>query len=145
MTALGPERFVEEIEPGMTYSVTRTFTESDVQAFADLVGDHNPVHMDEAYASKTMYKTRIVHGAFVASLLSGIMGTQLPGPGAIFRALNLNYRGPVKIGDEVTATVEVDEVVPEKNSVKLKVYCQVRGLKVVRGDAMAWVANRPSD
>ena len=145
MTELGPQRYVEDLEPGMSYSCTRVFSEDDVKLFADLVGDHNPIHMDEAYAKGTMYKTRIVHGAFVASLLSGIMGTQLPGPGAIFRALNLNYRGPVKIGEEVTATVEVEEVNPAKNAVKLKVFCQVRGLKVVRGDAVAWVANRPKD
>ena len=144
MADLAPQRYVEDLEPGMAHEMTRTVSEADVIAFADLTGDHNPIHLDEDYAKGTMFKTRIAHGAFVASFLSGIMGTQLPGPGAIFRSLNLNYRGPVRLGDTVLARVEIEEVNVAKNLVKLKVSCAVNGLKVVRGDALAWVANRPA-
>jgi 3-hydroxybutyryl-CoA dehydratase len=144
MADLAPQRYVEDLEPGMWHEITRTITQEQVNAFADLTGDHNPIHLDEDYAKGTMFKTRIAHGAFVASFLSGVMGTQLPGPGAIFRSLNLNYRAPVRVGDTILARVEVEEVNPAKNMVKLKVSCAVNGLKVVRGEAMAWVANRPA-
>ena len=136
--------FLEDLTVGMSAELTRVVTEEDVNTFAALTGDFNPVHVDEAFAAQTMFKTRIAHGAFVASLLSAVMGTQLPGPGAIFRSLNLNYRGPVRIGDEVVAHAEVAEIVPEKQLVTLHCWCKVSGKKVVRADAGAWVARRPA-
>lgn len=134
--------FLEDLEVGMSAEMTRVVTEDDVAAFAELTGDFNPVHLDEAFAAKTMFKGRIAHGAFVASLLSAVMGTQLPGPGAIFRTLNLSYRGPVRVGDEVVAHAEVAEVNAERQLVQLKCWCQVGGKKVVRAEAGAWVARR---
>jgi len=134
--------YLEDLEIGMSAEIERTITPADVQAFADLTGDDNPVHMDEAFAAQTMFKERIAHGAFIASLLSAVMGTQLPGPGAIFRSLNLSYRGPVRIGETVIAHVEVAEIDQDRQLVGLKIYCKVNGKRVVRGDAGAWVARR---
>lgn len=134
--------YLEDLKVGMVAEMTHTVTEDDVMAFAKLTGDFNPVHIDEAFAAKTIFKTRIAHGAFVASLLSAVMGTQLPGRGAIFRSLNLNYRGPVRIGDSVLVHCEVAEIVPEKQLVTIECWCKVDGKKVVRGDAGAWVARR---
>jgi len=134
--------YLEDLEVGMSAEVERTVTSADVQAFADLTGDDNPVHMDEEFAAQTMFKERIAHGAFIASLLSAVMGTQLPGPGAIFRSLNLSYRGPVRIGETVIAHVEIAAIDTERQLVDLKIYCKVNGKRVVRGDAGAWVARR---
>lgn len=134
--------YLEDLAVGMAAETVHLVTESDVEGFATLTGDTNPIHMDEDFASKTMFKTRIAHGAFIASLCSAVMGTQLPGPGAIFRTLNLNYRGPVRIGEEVTARVEITELDEAKQMVKLAITCIVRGRRVVRGDAGAWVARR---
>lgn len=134
--------YLEDLKVGMAAEITRVVTEQDVNIFADLTGDHNPVHVDEEFAKNTIFETRIAHGAFIASLLSAVMGTKLPGPGAIFRSLNLNYRGPVRLGDEVIVHAEVAEIVPEKQLVTLAVWCKVDGKKIVRGDAGAWVARR---
>jgi 3-hydroxybutyryl-CoA dehydratase len=134
--------YLEDLKVGMAAELTRVVTEQDVNIFADLTGDHNPVHVDEEFAKKTIFETRIAHGAFIASLLSAVMGTQLPGPGAIFRSLNLNYRGPVRLGDEVLVHAEIAEIQPEKQLVTLSVWCKVGGKKIVRGDAGAWVARR---
>lgn len=137
--------YLEDLEVGMSAEIERVVTDADVRAFADLTGDHNPVHVDEAFAATTMFKERIAHGAFVASLLSAVMGTELPGPGAIFRSLNLSYRGPVRIGETVNAHVEIAEIDAARQLVTLTIYCKVDGKKVVRGDAGAWVARRPAD
>jgi 3-hydroxybutyryl-CoA dehydratase len=122
--------------------MTHTVTEADVTAFAKLTGDFNPVHIDEEFAAGTIFKTRIAHGAFVASLLSAVMGTKMPGWGAIFRSLNLSYRGPVRIGDDVLVHCEVAEIDLDKQLVTISCWCKVDGKKVVRGDAGAWVARR---
>jgi 3-hydroxybutyryl-CoA dehydratase len=134
--------FLEDLKVGMSAELTRTITAADITAFAELTGDFNPVHVDEEFAKTTIFKTRIVHGAFVASLLSAVMGTELPGPGAIFRTLSLNYRAPVRLGETILAHVEVAEIVPEKQLVTMSCWCKVDGKKVVRGDAGAWVARR---
>ena len=136
--------YLEDLDVGMSAEITRLVSEKDVADFAELTGDTNPVHLDEEFAAETMFKGRIAHGAFVASLLSAVMGTQLPGPGAIFRSLNLSYRGPVRIGDEVVAHAEIAEIVSDKQLVTLHCWCKVNGKKVVRADAGAWVARRPS-
>ncbi len=135
--------YLEDLSPGMSAEITRVVTDEDVRGFADLTGDHNPVHVDDEFAAQTMFKGRIAHGAFIASWLSAVMGMQLPGPGAIFRSLNLNYRGPVKIGEEVTARVEVETIDAARQLVTLSCSCIVRGRKVVRAQAAAWVARRP--
>lgn len=137
--------YLEDLEVGMSAEMSRVITQEDVDAFAALTGDFNPVHVDEAFAASTMFKGRIAHGAFVASLLSAVMGMQMPGPGAIFRSLNLSYRGPVRVGDEVLVHAEVGEIQPDRQLVTLECWCKVRGKKVVRANAGAWVARRADD
>ncbi|MGD2132093.1 MAG: MaoC family dehydratase [Maricaulaceae bacterium] len=137
--------YLEDLKVGMAAEMTRLVTEKDVEDFATLTGDTNPVHLDEEFAAQTMFKGRIAHGAFVASLLSAVMGTQLPGPGAIFRSLNLSYRGPVRVGDEVIAHAEIAEIVPDKQLVTLECWCKARGKKVVRANAGAWVARKSDE
>lgn len=134
--------FLEDLSVGMAAEITRVVSDADVRAFADLTGDHNPVHVDDAFAATTMFKERIAHGAFIASLLSAVMGMELPGPGAVFRSLNLNYRGPVRIGEEVTARAEIASIDIDRQLVTLDCVCMVRGRKVVRAQAAAWVARR---
>ncbi len=134
--------YLEDLKVGMYAEITHRVTEEDVTAFAKLTGDFNPVHIDEEFAKKTIFGTRVAHGAFVASLLSAVMGTKMPGQGAIFRSLNLSYRGPVRIGDAVLVHCEVAEIVPDKQLVTISCWCKVDGKKVVRGDAGAWVARR---
>lgn len=94
---------------GEEASIERTFTEDDVIAFARLTGDTNPVHLDEAYATGTRFQGRIVHGALVASLISAVLGTKLPGPGAVYASQSLKFKAPVRIGERVRAVARVTE------------------------------------
>jgi 3-hydroxybutyryl-CoA dehydratase len=125
----------EELATGMTVSIQHTVTEQDIQDFARVSGDYNPVHMDEEYAKTTMFGTRIAHGALTASYISAILGNDLPGPGAIFTDMNLQFKRPVKIGDTVTAIAEVQEKFERGNRVILSVRCEVDGKVVVKGEA----------
>src|SRR5262245_49233104 len=99
--------YLEDLKVGMTETLTRTVTEADVKAFADVSGDHNPIHLDEAYAATTMFKTRIAHGILSASYISATLASRLPGPGAVYVSQNLKFRAPVRLGDTVTARIEV--------------------------------------
>jgi acyl dehydratase len=94
---------------GEKAELTRTFTQQDVEAFAALSGDVNPVHLDEAYAAGTRFRGRIIHGMLVSSLISAVLGTQLPGPGAIYLSQQLSFRAPARVGLPLTARVTVTE------------------------------------
>ncbi len=111
---------IEELKLGESASVTKTITEADVFAFADITGDHNPVHVDEEFAKTTPFQTRIAHGMFVGSLFSTILGTTLPGNGSIYLGQELKFVHPVRLNDTITATVTVIEKIMEKNRVKLE-------------------------
>jgi 3-hydroxybutyryl-CoA dehydratase len=137
--------FLEDLQVGMSAELQREILQKDVDAFAELTGDYNPVHIDEEYAANTMFKGRIVHGAYIASMFSTIMGIQLPGHGSIFREITLNYRGPVRVGDTALVRVEISEINLERQIITLSLFCKVNGKKVVRGKAGAWVAQKPDD
>ena len=137
--------FLEDLQIGMSAALEREILQKDVDAFAELTGDFNPVHIDEEYAANTIFKGRIVHGAYIASMFSTIMGMQLPGPGSIFRDITLNHRGPVRVGDTALVQVEISEIDLERQVVTLSLSCKVNGKKVVRGEAGAWVAQKPDD
>lgn len=113
----------------------RTFSQQDVEDFARLTGDSNPIHLDEAYARGSRFQGRIVHGALVASLISTVLGTRLPGPGAIYASQSLKFKGPVRAGNRVRAAVRVTEWDAEKGRLALAtdVYCE--GQLVVTGEA----------
>lgn len=111
---------IQDLQLGQSASFTKTITNKDVLLFAEISGDDNPVHVDEAYAQTTMFKGRIVHGALVSSLFSKILGTQLPGQGTIYLGQESRFMKPVRLNETITATVTVIEIIAEKNRVKLE-------------------------
>jgi len=125
----------EDLEIGMFHETVHTITEGDIQAFAEVSGDFNPLHMDDDFAKTTIFGQRIAHGALTASYISGILGNTLPGPGAIFTSLNMRFKRPVFIGAEVTVRAEVSEMQDKGNRVTLKVTCVVDGKPVITGEA----------
>jgi len=128
-----------DLAVGMTISTQNTVSEQDVKDFARVSGDHNPLHMDEAYAKTTVFGGRIAHGALTASYISAVLGNDLPGPGAVFLELNLKFVRPVRIGDTVVATVEVLEMIERGNRVRLGVKGEAGGKIVMRGEALVMV------
>ena len=129
----------------MSAENVHTITENDIDLFAQVSGDRNPLHMDEEFASKTMFGKRIAHGALSASFISGILGNDLPGPGSVFIGLSMRFRRPVFIGDEVTARAEVAEKLDKGNRVTLKVSCLVDGKRCIAGEAQVVVPSRDSE
>ncbi|MFZ1389297.1 MAG: MaoC family dehydratase [Thiolinea sp.] len=118
----------------------RIFTDADVHQFADLTGDHNPVHLDADFAAGTQFKAQIAHGMLVGSLFTGILGEELPGPGSIYMSQNLSFKAPVYLGQEVTATVEVTSIREGKGIVSLDTYVtDQEGKVLVKGDAVLFV------
>ncbi len=133
----------EELKPGMVATFAKTVTEADIQAFAGLSGDFNPVHINEEFAATTMFKGRIAHGMLSAAFISTVFGMRLPGPGCIYVSQALKFKAPVRIGDTVTARVEVIDTVPDKKFVTFKTTCSVREKTVIDGEATLMVPARP--
>jgi 3-hydroxybutyryl-CoA dehydratase len=136
--------YFEDLQLGMEASFAKTVTEADIGTFAEVTGDKNPVHLDEAYAAKTIFKTRIAHGMLTAGYLSAVFGMELPGPGAIYVTQTLNFRGPVKIGDKVIAEVRVAELFPAKRRARFDCACTVDGKPVLEGEAILMIPARPA-
>ena len=134
--------FFEDLEIGMSASLQKQIGEAEVQTFADLTGDTNPVHLDEEFAKGTMFKTRIAHGMLSASLISTLLGTQLPGTGVIYLAQDLRFRAPVKLGDVVVATVTVTELNERRKRATLACKCMVGETIVIDGSATVMVPSR---
>lgn len=130
---------IEEITPGMSASMSHVVTDEDVRKFAEVSGDHNPVHLDEDYAKDSRFGRRIAHGLFSASFFSGLFGTKLPGRGCVYAAQNLKFRRPVYIGDTVVATVTVLSVDATKKRVLFSTVCSVEGKEVILGDAEIFI------
>ncbi len=137
--------YLEDLKEGMTASYAKTITEADVILFAGISGDDNPVHINAEYAATTPFKQRIVHGMFSASLISAVLGTRLPGPGAIYVDQQLRFKAPVYIGDTLTATATVLEVNHERRRVKLETVCRVGDRVVAEGIATNMVDRRPTE
>ncbi len=128
---------IEELKLGDVAEFTKTVSESDIYLYAGITGDLNPAHINETYAGKTFFKTRIAQGMLTAGFISAILGTQLPGPGTIYLRQELNFLAPVRIGDTITARVEVIEIISEKNRVRLKTTCTNQdGTQVLDGEAV---------
>jgi 3-hydroxybutyryl-CoA dehydratase len=134
--------FLEELSVGQSAELTKTVTEKDIASFAEVTGDNNPVHLDEAYAAATPFKTRIAHGMLSAGYISAVIGTKLPGPGAIYIGQALRFKRPVKIGDAVTAKATITAIDAEKARVTLETVCTVDGKPVVEGEATIMVPRR---
>ncbi|MDX2259727.1 MAG: MaoC family dehydratase [Hyphomicrobiaceae bacterium] len=137
--------YFEDLEVGMEASIRKTVSEADIAAFAEISGDRNPVHLDRAYAARTIFKEPIAHGLLTAAYISTVFGMELPGPGAIYVSQTLNFKAPVKIGDEVTARVVVVDLVPSKRRALFDCICTVKGRVVLDGEAMMMVPARPAE
>jgi len=135
----------EDLGIGMEASYARTVTQEDIVQFADVTGDRNPVHLDAAYAAKTMFKEPIAHGMLTAGYISTVFGMELPGPGAIYVSQTLNFRGPVRVGDHVVAKVRVMELYPAKRRARFDCICLVDGKPVLEGEAVLMVPGRPGE
>ena len=118
--------YLEDLAVGQTANYAKTITEADVVLFAGISGDDNPVHINAEYAEQTMFKDRIVHGMFSAALISAVLGTRMPGPGAIYIDQQISFKAPVYIGDTVTATATVMEINEQRRRVTLKTVCTKR-------------------
>jgi 3-hydroxybutyryl-CoA dehydratase len=128
---------IHEIEMGDKAQFAKTVSESDVYLYAGITGDSNPAHINEEYAKKTVFKTRIAHGMLSAGFISAILGLHLPGPGTIYVSQMLQFLAPVRIGDTITAAVEVVDILPKKNRVTLKTVCVNQdGTTVLAGEAV---------
>jgi len=131
-------RTIAELAAGDHAELVRQVEEDDIAGFIDAVGDLNPVHSDADYAATTPFKEPIAPGIFTAGLISAVIGTRLPGPGAIYLSQSLKFIKPVKARDTITARVHVLEVVRERNRVRLQTVCvNQRGEEVLSGEA--WV------
>ena len=131
--------YFEDLEIGMKASHAKTITAADIEAFAELSGDNNLVHLDDDYAAQTIFKERIAHGILTASLLSAVLGTKLPGPGCIYVSQSLNFRAPVKIGQEVVATARITELIADSQRAVLACRCLVGDRTVLDGQAVVIV------
>ena len=128
---------IDELEIGQSESFTKTVTEADCYNYVGVSGDFNPAHINEAYAEKTFFKSRIAHGMLSAGFISAVLGTKLPGPGTIYMSQDLKFLKPVYFGDTITAECTVDEIIKEKNRVVLKTVCtNQKGEIVIDGKAL---------
>lgn len=126
-----------EISLGQTAEVVHTVTEEDIQVFGDLSGDYNPLHFNDEWAVKTIFKGRIAHGLLTASFISTAIGMKLPGPGTIYLGQKMNFKRPVRIGDTITARVEVVDKNDDKQQITLSTACtNQEGKVVLDGDAL---------
>jgi 3-hydroxybutyryl-CoA dehydratase len=129
----------------MTEIYSKTVKSSDVVGFAEITGDRNPIHLSEHFAARTPFKGRIAHGLYTASLISAVIGTRLPGPGAIYISQTLRFLAPVKIGDTVDAIVEVVDLKDQRKRARLSCTCKVGDTAVLEGEAIVKVPRRHQD
>ena len=134
--------FIEDITVGQSASLSKEVTEKDIEMFAEVSMDTNPVHLDQAYAETTMFKTRIAHGMLGASLLSAVLGTQLPGMGTIYLGQTLKFKAPVKLGDTIVATATVREMNAGKKRLTLDTVVKVGDTVVIEGEASVLAPSR---
>jgi len=132
----------EDLRVGMREILLKTVMDTDVVGFARLSGDDNPIHLCDTYAAGSRFGERIAHGLYTASLISAVLGTRLPGPGAVYRSQTLNFHAPVRIGEVVCVTVEVVELMPQGRKVRLACEASVDGRVVLDGEALVSVPAR---
>ena len=137
--------YIEDLEVGMMRVISKTIGNREIEMFAELSTDHNPVHLDDDYAKDTLFKGRIAHGMLSASLISAVIGEQLPGHGTIYLKQNLTFTAPVRPGDHVEATVTVTEIDHAKRRVTLDCKCRVGDIIVLKGDALVLAPSRKID
>jgi 3-hydroxybutyryl-CoA dehydratase len=126
---------IDELEIGQSASYERTVSEEDIVRYAEVSGDDNPVHLDEEFASKTLFKGRIAHGMLGAGFISTVVGTRLPGYGSIYVSQSLRFRAPVRIGDTVVTTATVKSIDKERKRVTMETVCAIGDKIVIDGEA----------
>ena len=136
---------IEDIEIGMSRSLARTIGEREIELFAEISSDHNPVHLDEGYARDTIFEGRIAHGMLTAALISAVIGEQLPGHGTVYLGQTLKFRAPVRPGDRVEATVAVTGIEHGRRRVTLDCACRVGDRVVLEGEALVLAPSRKFD
>lgn len=136
--------FFEDLKVGQTAIYARTITETDIVLFAGITGDNNPVHINEEFASATMFSGRIAHGMLTASFISTVLGVKLPGPGAIYVSQTLRFKAPVRAGDTLNVRATITDLVPEKRRATLATVCTVGNKVVLEGEAVVIVPLRSS-
>lgn len=135
-------KYFDELAVGDAAEMSFSVTEKVIETFAEVSGDDNPVHLDEAFAQTTQFGTRIAHGMLSAGYISAVIGTRLPGYGSIYLSQTMRFRRPVKIGDQVTARVTVKALDDKRGHVTLETVCLVNGKAVVDGEAVVMVPRR---
>jgi len=137
--------YYDELKVGQTARFAKTVTETDLAFFIAITGDANPMHVDEVAAAASPFGTRIVHGMLSGSLLCGVYGMQLPGPGAIHLEQQIKFKAPVRIGDTVTAHVELIELCGRRR-VRMRSWCTRQDdVVVLEGEGLLLVPERPAD
>jgi len=131
------------LKPGMSERFEKTVTDRDIEMFGEVSGDMNPVHFDEEYARKTIFRGRVAHGVLCLSYISTVLGMKMPGPGTIFVSANSRFKAPVRIGDTVVTICTVREVLEEKRRVLFDCVCKVGDIQVVEGEAWVMAPARP--
>lgn len=126
---------IDELEVGQSATYERTVGEDDIVRFAEISGDDNPVHLDEEFAAKTLFKGRIAHGMLAAAFISTTVGTKLPGYGCIYVSQSLKFKAPVRIGDTVKTTATVKALDKERKRVTMETVCTIGDKVVVDGEA----------
>lgn len=134
--------YIDDLAPGMSAVFSKTVTEADLLMFAGVSGDTNPIHLDEDFASRTMFESRIAHGMLTAALVSTVLGTKIPGPGAVYVSQSIKFLAPVRIGDTVIARAVVAEINQERRRVTMETTCWVGETKVLDGQAQLMVPRR---
>ena len=136
---------IEDIEMGMTRNLRKVVTDKDIEMFAEVSTDRNPVHLDEDYAQDTIFEGRIAHGMLTAGLISAVIGEQLPGHGTIYMGQTLKFLAPVRPGDLVYAEVKVVDIDLSKRRVRLECHCAVDDQRVLAGEAVVLAPSRKFD
>ena len=136
---------IEDIEIGMSRSLTKIITDRDIEMFAEVSTDHNPVHLDDDYAQDTIFQGRIAHGMLTAGLISAVIGEQLPGHGTVYLGQTLKFMAPVRPGDLVHAQVDVTDIDHRKRRVTLDTHCRVDDTIVLKGEAVVLAPSRKFD
>lgn len=136
---------IEDIEIGMSRSLRKIITDRDIELFAEVSTDHNPVHLDDEYAQDTIFEGRIAHGMLTAGLISAVIGEQLPGHGTVYLGQSLKFLAPVRPGDMVQAVVTVTDMDIAKRRVTMDTHCEIDGKKVLKGEAVVLAPSRKFD
>ena len=136
---------IEDIEIGMTRHLRKTVTDRDIQLFAEVSTDRNPVHLDDDYARDTIFEGRIAHGMLTAGLISAVIGEQLPGHGTVYLGQSLKFMAPVRPGDTVLAEVTVTAIDHAKRRVTLETRCSVGNTVVLKGEALVLAPSNKFD